>query len=187
MLNLLFNRDMICPECRRSFVVCKKRIKIQGYTYKSLYIYNDFFSSLLIQYKECMDEALSDIFIYPYIWFIRLRYLRYTIVPIPSSQEKLNERGFNHVIKMFEKTRLPVCDCLEKKGSSKQAMLGKKERERMEKDICVKDGNTIPKRILLVDDVLTTGYTMQGAINALSKFECKLKILVISTHPLNIK
>ncbi|MEG0408773.1 MAG: phosphoribosyltransferase family protein [Bacilli bacterium] len=97
------------------------------------------------------------------------------------------ERGFNHVIKMVEQTKLPICDCLLKTENIKQAFLSKTQREKMKKDIKIKPGMSIPKRILLVDDVLTTGNTMMGALEALQGIDVKIKILVVANHPLNLR
>lgn len=187
ILDLLLNRDVLCPSCRRSLQKAKRFTKFHGIPLISFYIYNNFYSSLLVQYKECMDEALSDVFLYPFVWWIKIRFNSYTIVPIPSSSEKLAERGFNHVIKMVEQTKLPICDCLLKTENIKQAFLSKTQREKMKKDIKIKPGMSIPKRILLVDDVLTTGNTMMGALEALQGIDVKIKILVVANHPLNLR
>lgn len=187
LLDLMVNHDVLCPHCRRQFLYSKKKFYLDKVRVNYFYVYNDFFSSLLVQYKECMDEALHDVFIYTKRLWIWIRFHHYTIVPLPSSEEKLKERGFHHVEKMFEGVRIPQCDCLEKIGNQKQAFLSKMERQKMSFQIGCKEDIVIPKRILLVDDVLTTGNTMKGAIHALSHKKCKIKILVVAIHPLNLK
>lgn len=187
VLDLLANHDVICPVCRRSLTTSKKKFYIQKIKVNYVYVYDDFFSSLLVQYKECMDEALADVFLYTKRWWLLLRYQGYTLVPMPSSVEKIKERGFHHVARMFENTSLQQCDCLEKISSQKQAFLNKKDREKMKFNIKCKENMTIPKKILLVDDVCTTGNTIKGELQALSVYNCKIKIFVVAIHPLNLK
>ena len=86
----------------------KKDIKLGPYIVKSSWEYNDAFRSTLIQYKECYDEALKDVFLYPTRKKIR-NYLRgYTLILMPSTKEKLEERGFSHLKFMFSSLKLPM-------------------------------------------------------------------------------
>ncbi|MFV0379904.1 MAG: ComF family protein [Anaerorhabdus sp.] len=175
-----FYNDLLCCSCRRKIKKYHHHFKIDNIEGFAILEYNEFFSDLLVQYKECMDEALSLVFLWGYNLIIRLLLSGYTIVYIPSSKIKLDERGFNHLEKIFKKVGLRYTDILEKTDNQKQVYLNFEEREKMINKIRIKKGMKIPKKILLVDDVFTTGSSLKGAIKVLSEHNCKVKVLVLA-------
>ncbi len=179
-MDLLGRRDLLCPCCRRKMIVRFKIFKRETVKGMFLYEYNDFFSDLLVQYKEGMDEALSPVFLFKYRYYLRFIYRGYTIVPMPSSRKKAEERGFSHVARMFELIGLPILECLEKSTDQKQVWLSKGERKKMRDQIRCKEGVSIPTKIVLVDDVCTTGSTLQGVLEILKNRNVKIKIFVVS-------
>ena len=177
----LFYDDLLCSNCRREWIRNKKDIYLNNIKVKSSWIYNDSFKTCLIQYKECYDEALKDVFLYPVLKDIR-KYLKgYTLLLMPSTKEKLNERGFNHLKYMFQCLKLPMLDPFITKESQKGKKL--EERKKASKSICLKENVRIPKKIALVDDVFTTGSTLTGALNALNLKNHKIKIYTIARVP----
>ena len=70
------------------------------------YDYNSAFQTLLLQYKECYDEALYDAFLYKIDNYINLRYFGYHLLLAPSSKRKKEKRGFDHLEKMFKNVEL---------------------------------------------------------------------------------
>ena len=114
MFELIFIDDVICFGCRNLWIKNKKKFYIEGIKVDSSYIYEENFSRALLQYKECYDEALYKIFLYRYLNYFKLKYLNYCIIPMPSSKQSLNERGFNHLIKIFEDTNMEIINCLYK-------------------------------------------------------------------------
>lgn len=187
LVELFINHDVLCPTCRHQLKKNKKKFKINKVEVEAAYIYNDFFSSLLVQYKDCHDEALKPVFMYPMRWYFALKYHGYTLVPLPSSKHKQKERGFNHVLGMFEWCRNTKLCCLEKVGDQKQVHSSIKQRQEMVNQIQLVSKLGTIKKILLIDDVCTTGSTLKGAISALSTYKGKLKIFVIATHEMNVK
>ena len=55
---------------------------------ETFYDYDGMFKSLLLQYKECLDEALNDVFLYELADYTNLSYWGYRICFIPSSAGK---------------------------------------------------------------------------------------------------
>ena len=100
--DILFEEDVICEACRSKWERKKIDFRLDGIRVRSDYVYNDAFSECLIQYKECCDEALKDVFLYPIRKQLRKRYRGYTICLMPSSTKKLAMRGFNHLAGMYE-------------------------------------------------------------------------------------
>jgi len=96
------------------------------------------------------------------------------LIPVPLSKKKLKERGYNQSEELAKELsralQIPVIsDCLMKiKHTSPQMELKKEEREKNLKNaFAIKSGATSDvaplsgKKIFLVDDVYTTGSTME--------------------------
>ena len=111
-----------------------------------------------------------------------MKYFGYYIVCIPSSLEDDKKRGFNHVEEIFKLLNLNHINVLRKKFAFKQSDLPKKEREKIIDKLEVIDGFKIKdKKILLVDDVLTTGSSIKSAIRLITKYHPKdIKVLVLA-------
>jgi competence protein ComFC len=90
------------------------------------------------------------------------------IVPIPISEERLEERGFNQVEILCQMAKLPLNICLGRKHSEKQSKLTRKERLAREQLFFYKKEEKIQNvPILLIDDFYTTGKTVRDAAKIL--------------------
>ena len=127
-----------------------------------------------------MDEALKDIFIYPVRAYLRMRYYKYTLVYVPSSKKNLERRGFNHLVLMFQSLKLNSADILEKIEDISQNNLSIDKRKRMITNIRLKDGVKVPKHILLVDDVYTSGSSIYGSYLVLKNYSEDIKAITIA-------
>lgn len=92
------------------------------------------------------------------------------IVPIPLVGYRERYRGFNQAKQIGEwlsvETKVPVFDCLGRRFVfGVQAKRSREWRKRaMEiSPFFIKEGSTLPRRLLLVDDVITSGATMEAA------------------------
>jgi ComF family protein len=100
-----------------------------------------------------------------------------TVVPVPLFWYRQNKRGFNQASFLGEKMAqhyfLPFSDkiLIRRKNVISQTNLNREKREENVKDIFTISGriSKIPKNILLVDDVWTTGSTMKEAAKILKK------------------
>lgn len=147
-----------------------------------VYDYNEEIKSNLFQFKGCYDIELRDYFLGRYYFWFRILYLGYYIVPIPSSKDSDNEREFNHVIEMFKGIKLPFLNVLFKSKNYKQSDQSYEERKNIKDILKIKDTTKVEnKKILIVDDVYTTGNTIKVAVYLLSKCHPKkIKVLVMS-------
>jgi ComF family protein len=99
------------------------------------------------------------------------------IIPVPVTEKRLKERGFNQSFIISEEISKiisrPVLHStlLKIRETRDQFTLSKDERRKNIKGVfAVKNGTGIGgKRILLVDDLFTTGYTVREASRALFK------------------
>ena len=111
-----------------------------------------------------------------------IRYKDYYVVPVPSYKNDDEERGFNHVVEAFKSLKIKTLDLLEKTAHHKQAERGAKRRKDIRKYLRVKEQIDLSKKkILIVDDIYTTGATIKAAINLVEKLNPKtIKVLVLA-------
>ena len=176
--SLLFEEDPLCRECREGLKVERKMIRINEIKAETILDYDGLFRSILLQYKECCDEALKDIFLYRLAFYIYLRYFGYEIVLIPSSEAKKEKRGFDHLRLIFENTGLKMNDGLKMKEQRIQEGASAEDRKKMIGNY-VYEGPPL-RKALIVDDVLTTGSSLYGAYQALKPHAGKIKALSLA-------
>jgi predicted amidophosphoribosyltransferase len=102
------------------------------------------------------------------------------MIPAPSYIEDDNRRGFNHVIEIFKSLNLKINEAFVKTEKFKQADNNFHNRKKIKKYIKIKDNAVFGKKILLVDDIYTTGNTMRTMISLLKERGITdIKVLVL--------
>ena len=94
------------------------------------------------------------------------------VAPVPMHPRRLSQRGFNHAALLAaqaaDRLELPVLEALERvRDTSQQARLQDAERRVNVRDAFAVRGDMRGRRVLLVDDVCTTGATANACADAL--------------------
>jgi competence protein ComFC len=157
----IINRDL-CKGCEE-FIKVNPNLPLT--MNRSIFKYTDEMKEWLNRYKFYGDVTLASMFISDLqesyeSYFNRVK----IIVPIPLSDERLNERGFNQVEVLGEVAGLRLNKCLKRVHTEKQSKLNRSERLSRKQvfSYCGEEKiENVP--ILLLDDVYTTGKTVQDA------------------------
>ena len=179
----LFNKKIcVCFNCFNELSPVFKHFKTDGVKGIFLYEYNEGMKTLIYNFKGCFDYELKDVFLSRYLYELKIRYKGYILVPLPSTKKDDEERGFNHVVEMFSCLNLPIIQCLYKKVDYKQSELNREQRLEVFKKIGINNGEELKgKKVLIIDDIMTTGSSVKAAINLIKSYKPKiLKVLVLS-------
>lgn len=182
LMDLLDGRDPLCHACRERWERKDIRFFLEGTSVWAPYVYNDALAQCLLQFKECGDEALKDVFLYGLTSLLCKRYRGYTLLLMPSSMQKMQIRGFNHLRLMFACARMPMMEPFFIEGDGNQKQKGYAARMEMRGKIRLQDNIKLPERILLCDDTITTGATMLGALDCLNGKAKKISAFSISAN-----
>ena len=161
----------------------EQTINFYHYPLHILYHYNDFFKSLLFQYKGLYDHALKDAFLCLYIDELKKQYHDYIVVVAPSSEKDNEVRGFAPTQSIASCFSSHVFNGLYKKERYKQSDLSYAERKDVNQKIGIRDGNMLEgQKVLIFDDVVTSGSTLLTCLSlTLANHPKTVELLVLST------
>jgi len=97
---------------------------------------------------------------------------------IPATAEALNRRGFDHMEKIAELVakyaHLRSLSVFERPKSLDQRKLNRRERaENMKQKFQIRADVELPSKLIVIDDICTTGSTMFGAALSLREGGCE--------------
>ncbi len=182
-----------CPFCYPPKIVldgrtcssCRRFKKLNGLY--SAVPYNSFMIKKLIHqfkysYIKELAKPLSNLIIIHLANLNKLsNFNDFVLIPVPLHKKKLKQRGFNQseeIAKELAKTlRAPILNnvLLKTKQTSDQVDLKKEEREKNIKGafFCQRPDLIFNRKILLVDDIFTTGSTMEESALTLKQAGAK--------------
>lgn len=159
---------IICVDCSKSFKradIITEDKRLDQVT--SLFVYNEAMRDYLHQFKFLQDIALARVFADDIRSVVKGKP---NIVPIPMHPDKKIVRTFAHIEELLTSANVPYIDILEKTNS--ESMGEKTRAERLATAPLFKlKPNTKVKRetYTLIDDIYTTGTTLQHAAAALKQ------------------
>lgn len=165
-----FRKGEVCLDCYR----WEETEEWQGVLTKntSLYIYNDFLKEVIAKFKYRGDYELVNIFVPEFKKAIRQ--IDYDwLVPIPLSDKRLYERGFNQTEALIREAGEVPRLILRRIHTEKQSKKSRMERIQSPNVFALLESSLaselFDKTILLVDDIYTTGTTLRQAATILRK------------------
>lgn len=139
----------------------------------SLYQYNEHLKEMIARYKYRGDYVLASLFAAD-IKKAAAESQADLYVPIPLSETRLYERGFNQSEALLAMAQLPISKILSRKHSEKQSKKSRKARLEQSDVFEIQEIETIQgKQILLIDDIYTTGSTIRHAAKVLKNAGAK--------------
>jgi competence protein ComFC len=136
---------------------------------QSFYHYNDFLKEVIARYKYRGDYVLSKLFAAPIQE--KLQEIDHDLlVPIPLSEERLYERGFNQAEALIKESGFTPANVLTRVHTEKQSKKTRNERIHLQQVFQLDPGRTVlNKKIVLIDDIYTTGSTIRHAAKVLKE------------------
>lgn len=162
--------EEFCLDCRK-----RKRGFLKG---RSVYLYDRRMQRSVLQFKKNGVREYREFYgaaIVRYLEHDIRRWNPDVLVPVPLSKKSLKRRGFNQAcdiaLAMEKRMQIPVAADLlyKKKNTKEQKSLDAEQRRKNLKDAFGTDERLDGLRILLVDDVYTTGSTMESAAKTLKE------------------
>ena len=199
LIEVVYPRENYCIVCKENDCfgicdTCKKSVKTIDDLYQDEIIsygyYGGVLKDLILKFKYKNNFTAGDIlteFLEEYI-VKNFKYQEYIITYIPLSKKSKKNRGFNQceyiAKKISRDLSIEALEILIKpKETKEQKRLKRDERYENIKDAFkIKKGIEVKNyNIILIDDVTTTGATLQEAYKLLKKFEIKdIKLLTLA-------
>lgn len=162
-----FQNGKLCLDCFR----WEEDIEWKGLLDKneSLFRYNDFMKEVMARFKFRGDYILIHVF--QELVKIKLRSFNADLfIPIPLSNERLYERGFNQAEAIIVHSGRIPSTLLLRHHSEKQSKKTRLERIKFSQVFQTHaEINLEGKKIVLVDDIYTTGSTLRHAAKLLKE------------------
>ena len=173
----------LCQKCLSQFHIIDIQTTFHHHPLRILYEYDDFFKSLLYQYKGLYDYALKDAFLCSYQSCFHIQYQDYIIAVAPSSFQENEKRGFAPMESIAYSFSSHVFTGLYKKEMYKQSDLSFVERKRVKDKIGIQNETVLKgKKVLIFDDVITSSSTLTTCLSLIEKCHPqKIELLVLST------
>lgn len=166
----LEKEPILCDDCLKQ--IEKDIVWRNHYETDILFLskYDGLMEDRLMRYKEYGDIALAKAFLFYFLPWIRLYFHGYLIVPLPSSEKRNQRRGFIHLEERLKAVSLSFCSCLIKTTDKQQKEKTASDRKNVQDILFVGKKERIEgKKILLFDDVFTSGSTFSAALSQIRK------------------
>lgn len=165
---------LVCKECIIALPVVETKTLDSPYisSVTSVTSYKSTAKELLWKLKSSGAQEAANIMAECMVKLLP-RDQKFIIVPIPTASSRVRQRGYDQAKliarQIARKARLPYLNCLVRSGYAHQVGAGREQRLRqLETAFRVKNTELIKdSKIILVDDVVTTGASLEIAAKVL--------------------
>jgi competence protein ComFC len=171
---------VLCSKCYHQLEWHHQINTFEGIAIESFLDYGPFVKSRIHQYKALGDIELGKTFFHQHLDYLRFKYRGFIFLPAPSYQDHIVQRGFHHLDEILLPIGLPRRHIFFKNKPYRQAEQDFQGRQGIRDVIQRYNGISLPRKLLLFDDVMTTGETMRSMIKLLpvdQKFDLKIIVL----------
>jgi predicted amidophosphoribosyltransferase len=166
--SLTEENPLLCDDCISQIEVRLETVDFAGIKVLMLSSYSGILKTWLMNYKELGDIELAPCFLFLFLPVIRLRFAGYSFVPCPSLPQRSGKRGFRHLPAMLKASSLPFIEALGKTGESEQKDLNGNDRRLRKGIFLTPEAKKVQgRKVVLFDDVLTTGSTLRESLAVL--------------------
>lgn len=165
----------LCQKCLNNIPLIKNKGGVVAAASFNNELLKEAIHSLKYAYIEDLGQPLGELLLVGFKKSPIARCKFDFIVPIPLHKKRFKERGFNQV-KLISQSLSCYLHCpidekalIRRKNTASQMTLGRKDRLHNMKDAFIIGEEVVGKTILLIDDVITTGSTLQNATAVLKK------------------
>lgn len=178
----VIENDYLCEKCKKRLEEMSELKKRENIYF--LFFYNDF-KKIILDYKFRNRKNISKVlscYIGPALRKIILEEKIDMVIPIPISEERRRERGFNQVEEILKESGIHYINIKRiKKTKYMNKMKRKYEREKnIRNSFEVEKDSFSYKKILIVDDILTTGSTLNELKRVILETNKEVKIVFFS-------
>lgn len=162
-INHLYKRGTTCLDCHTwqehgDVLACNR----------SVYVYNEFMKEMMALFKFRGDALLAEAFSAPFQAAYKEHFSSFAVMPIPLSEARHRERGFNQAHVLANLLQVPVhTNVLIRMHTEKQSKKTRYERIMSVSPFSISSAILPCERIVLIDDVYTTGATVRQAAKLL--------------------
>ena len=171
---------VLCSKCYHQLEWHHQINTFEGISIESFMVYGPIVKSRIHQYKALGDIELGKTFLHQHLDYLSVKYRGFTFLPAPSYQDHIVQRGFHHLDEILLPISLPRVHVFFKNKPYRQAEQDLLVRHEISDVIQRHVGISLPRKLLLFDDVMTTGETMRSMIKLLpvdQKFNLKIIVL----------
>ena len=160
----LMEEETLCYDCIRW-----KEMDSYFPMNQALYVYDEQAKEFMERYKFIGDCAVAFL-IKEDLKRVLKKYLKqgYSVCPLPTSKQSLEKREFESVEDLLELSKSPYQQLFQHIGKGKkQSEKTREERMKLQQPFVLKEKVKLPVKILLFDDIYTTGKTIRLAAKLL--------------------
>ncbi len=172
-------KELTCPGCGRLMedatlcYDCVRWKEMDSYfpTNKALYVYDERAKEFMERYKFAGDCTVAFLIQEDLKRTLKTYFKQgYTICPLPTSKQSLEKREFEAVEYFLELSKIPYQQFFYHIGKGKkQSEKTREERMQLQQPFVLKEEVNLPDKILLFDDIYTTGKTIRLAVKLLQE------------------